>query len=79
VELLMHLIDAGFVDQLIIANDTSGYALGWPTPIHPYAHLLRYYVPKLRQGGATEKHIETLLVDNPRRVLPIQAAVPAHV
>ncbi|MBI2911235.1 MAG: phosphotriesterase, partial [Chloroflexi bacterium] len=36
VELVMHLIDAGFVDQLIIANDTSGHALGWPTPIHPY-------------------------------------------
>jgi phosphotriesterase-related protein len=33
-----------------------------------YAHILDHFVPRLRRHGFTERDIETLLVDNPRRV-----------
>lgn len=79
VELVMALIEAGFVDRLIISNDTSGFAVGWKTPIHSFSHILRYFVPKLLKAGATQQHIDTMLIENPRKVLPIQASMPARV
>lgn len=78
VELVVALVEAGFVDRLILSNDTSGFALGWTTPFQSYAHLLRSFVPKLLKAGVTQEQIDTMLIGNPKRVLPIQASVPAR-
>jgi phosphotriesterase-related protein len=36
---------------------------------HGYDHLLRAFVPLLREQGIAEGDIATMLVENPRRVL----------
>lgn len=72
VELVVAMIDAGHLDRIVISNDTSAFALGWNTPIQSYAHILRYFVPKLRAAGVSQEAIDTMLIETPKRVLPIQ-------
>jgi phosphotriesterase-related protein len=36
-----------------------------------YDHILRDIVPALRRGGVSDGDIQTILVDNPRRVLTV--------
>lgn len=72
------MVDAGFANQLIISADVNSVSLGWQRSA-PYVgktvvgDLLRLFVPKLRRVLLDEELIHRLLVDNPRRVLPIQA------
>lgn len=70
VELAVAMLEAGYERNLIISCDTNGWSLGWPNPYHTVAHLVRYFVPKLRQAGISEETIHTLLVENPKRALP---------
>ncbi|MBI2988943.1 MAG: phosphotriesterase [Deltaproteobacteria bacterium] len=73
VELVVHIAQDGFINQMLLSNDTNGWSCGLVhrgTPEHTYAHLLRHFVPKLLKAGLTEKQIHTLLVENPRKVLP---------
>ncbi len=41
------------------------------TPLHKASHLLRGFVPMLLEAGATEEQVETMLVQTPRRLLPV--------
>jgi predicted metal-dependent phosphotriesterase family hydrolase len=73
VELLARLADAGYLDHLLLSTDrcrvTELKAKGGPG----YDHLLRNFLPKLRQGGFDEAAIHRMLVENPARVLAIDA------
>ena len=65
---LMQLIDEGYLNQLLISHDiwtktqccTYG---GWG-----YAHILRNVVPVMLAKGMTREQIQTIMVDNPRRI-----------
>jgi len=65
---LMQLIDEGYLNQILISHDiwtktqccTYG---GWG-----YAHILRNVVPVMLAKGMTRKQIQTIMVDNPRRI-----------
>jgi predicted metal-dependent phosphotriesterase family hydrolase len=66
------IIDAGFGDRLLISQDVCfPHQLEWFGGLG-YGHLLRRFVPMLRDAGVTEPQIETLLVANPARVLSIR-------
>jgi phosphotriesterase-related protein len=72
------MIDAGFLNQLIISADVNSISLGWQrsapfTGKTVVADLLRLFLPKLRRSLVTEDQIRTMLVDNPRKALPIYA------
>jgi phosphotriesterase-related protein len=73
VELVVEMIRAGFLQQLVLANDTNGWSVGLVqrgTQEHTYAHLLRNFVPKLLKAGVTEDQVHTMLVETPAKVLP---------
>ncbi len=80
-EMVKAILDAGYGDRLLISCDVNSHGLGWykmnhkigknDTPLHTVGHLLRYFVPKLRKVGIKEDTIMHLLVENPRRVLPM--------
>src|SRR5205085_543027 len=73
VELIQAMLDAGYRDNLILSADVNCFSLGWAeTPFHTVGHLLRYFMPTMRAGGIDDDTITHLLVENPRRVLPIQ-------
>jgi phosphotriesterase-related protein len=73
VELVAEMIQAGFLNQIVLANDTNGWSVGLVqrgTQQHTYAHLLRNFVPRLLKGGVSEDQIHTMLVETPAKLLP---------
>lgn len=66
----MHeMIDAGYIEKLLFAED-----LCYKMDLHKYGgrgydYLLKYVVPRLRQRGLTENEINTIFIENPKRVL----------
>jgi predicted metal-dependent phosphotriesterase family hydrolase len=71
--LLAKLAEAGYEDRLLLSTDrcrmTEIKALGGPG----YDHLLRSFLPKLRQAGFDEVLIHKMLVENPARILAVEA------
>ncbi len=70
---LKWLVEAGFGDQLVVAQDicfktmTATYG-GWG-----FAHILRRVVPGMRQLGLTDDAIDGILVRTPARLLAFVA------
>jgi phosphotriesterase-related protein len=66
---LADLIRQGYEKQLLLSQDTCVKMLlikygGWG-----YAHLLKNVVPKLKILGVAQKQINTIMIDNPKRIL----------
>ena len=74
VELLAKLADAGYGDRLLLSTDrcrvTELKAKGGPG----YDHLLRNFVPKLRQAGFDDAMMHEIMVANPSRILSFDRA-----
>ena len=75
---LIALIGKGYSDRIMISHDYIAHWLGRPPNIpeealplianwHP-THLFNNVIPELKKGGITEEQINTILVDNPRRL-----------
>jgi phosphotriesterase-related protein len=75
---LIGLIGTGHADKVMISHDYIAHWLGRPLNVpeaalplianwHP-THLFKNVIPVLRQGGVTDEQIQTILVDNPRRL-----------
>lgn len=62
-------IQAGFISQILLSHDvctrTSLSAYGGSG----YTYLHDYFIPHLRGLGVTDRQIEMIMVDNPRRLL----------
>jgi phosphotriesterase-related protein len=63
------LVERGLTRQVLLACSSRGRAIGFAEAPVPTSHLLRDFVPLLRREGISEDQIETMLVDNPARVL----------
>lgn len=70
--LVKKLIDAGYLDKLLISHDMAykfrfsrfgGYGL---------THLLKNIKPRLNKLGVSDDEIRTMLVENPKKVLPFK-------
>jgi len=65
------LIDRGYLSQILMSHDIgmkmqlTKYG-GWG-----YAHILRDVVPLMQVYGYTHEEIDTLLIDNPKRLLTL--------
>jgi len=69
---ILDLIERGYAGNVLLSHDIGMKVMltkygGWG-----YAHLLREVVPVMRLYGIGEEHIETMMVDNPRRLLTLQ-------
>ena len=66
---LKRLIDQGCLERLLLSHDTAmklqltRYG-GWG-----YAHLPKHVVPMMRRQGFSDAEIDTIMIENPRRVL----------
>ncbi|MFC1893338.1 phosphotriesterase [Chloroflexota bacterium] len=69
VELVKAMVKAGFTEHIILSCSAIGYALGVPQSKHSFGHLLKSFVPKLKKAGVSESTINTILVENPKRIL----------
>ena len=65
---ILDLIGEGHLEQILVSQDICRKTArtcygGWG-----YAHILDYVVPMMRQRGMTQEQIDTILIENPRRV-----------
>ena len=65
---IQELIEEGFLDRILISHDICRKTAracygGWG-----YAHILKYGVPMMRQRDFTQEQIDTMLIENPRRM-----------
>lgn len=68
------LIEAGYRDQIMAAQDVCLKTMLTRYGGTGYAHILRRVVPGMRALGLTEADIEAIVVANPRRLLTFVAA-----
>lgn len=78
ITMLLGLLGSGYQDQLLISQDMVNLWLGKP-PVWPEqmvknlenwssTHIFERIIPIMQKAGITDQQINTLLVDNPRKV-----------
>ncbi|MBI2912175.1 MAG: phosphotriesterase [Chloroflexi bacterium] len=63
------LVDAGHAQQVVVSCGSVAYPIAWPPSPQSLPYLLEGFVPQLRAAGLSEAAIQTILVENPRRLL----------
>ena len=63
------LLDAGHLDQVVIAHDICQRTRQVEFGGHGYGHIYRNIVPMMRRRGFSEAEIDAILVANPARLL----------
>ena len=69
VDAMVKLVDEGYLEQILLSHDVCSKLHLTAFGGFGYAHILRNIVPRLKKAGISHKEIETMLIDNPRRVL----------
>ena len=69
VPMVMALIEAGFANNLMFSADISNVQQTKHGGGAGYAKTLTVFVPKIKQAGASDEVLHTIMVDNPRRFL----------
>jgi phosphotriesterase-related protein len=81
--MMCEMADKGYLDQMVISYDRWFFnPRGAATEENPQllnekvdlGYLFESFAPRLRKKGFTEADLEKMLVDNPRRILPINIA-----
>jgi phosphotriesterase-related protein len=72
-DLIVELFEKGFGERVLISSNAVGCAKGYQAKELGFDYLLTKFVPTLRKAGLTEQQIRTLLEENPKRVLTIDA------
>jgi phosphotriesterase-related protein len=66
------LIDAGFIDRLLMSQDVFLKTMLTRYGGHGYGYILKHFVPRLRRHGVTNQQIETMMIANPASVFSRQ-------
>jgi phosphotriesterase-related protein len=69
VEMITAMLDAGYVDNLLLASDFASAEHLKRNGGAGYAKTVTEFVPMLREAGVDDETIRTMTVDNPRRFL----------
>jgi len=76
---MLRLIERGASTRLMVAHDTVWCWLGKPFPPNPIWRPSRFcedVIPMLKAGGASDEHLDHILVENPRRYFAGDALPP---
>lgn len=82
IAMLVALVERGLERQIVLSHDSAYFSRVTPpswrrvhTPEWTHDHLSRRVIPLLLERGITPRAIETMMVDNPRRLLtPVGSA-----
>ncbi len=79
VAVIAKLCERGHAGKMVLAHDAScyldWYPEGMPARLLPkwnFLHISQDVIPALRTAGVTDEQIETMMVDNPRRLFEAQ-------
>ena len=67
---IVQLIAEGYLNHILVSGDIDSKLVLVTYGGYGYAHILRDIVPVMRSKGMSDEQIHTLLVENPKRVLP---------
>ena len=68
-DMIQYLIGEGYGGKIVVSQDVCfKFSLGRYGG-KPYNHIMENIVPRMRKRGFTEKHINDILVENPKRIL----------
>ncbi len=70
---LRWLAENGYLPHLLLSQDVFLKMMLTRHGGFGYAYILRHFVPRLRRHGLTDEQIQTMLVDNPRRIFTAAA------
>jgi phosphotriesterase-related protein len=71
VQLIVELLERGYVGQLLLSQDVSNDAQLKAFGGNGYTYLHQTFLPTLRTAAVGEGEIRTMTVENPRRLLTI--------
>ncbi|MBN1790725.1 MAG: hypothetical protein JW830_09530 [Bacteroidales bacterium] len=71
-ETIKALIDAGYLEHILLSQDLCFTYCYVKNGGYGYAHILNDIVPQLKAGGITDEQIHTIMVENPKRLLPLK-------
>jgi phosphotriesterase-related protein len=75
---IIELVKKGYANRILVSHDSIGVWLGrpftWPAALKVLENWYPTYIhkkliPKMKAAGVTDEQINTMLVDNPRRLL----------
>ena len=69
VNLIIHLIDKGYLNQILISHDICMKMDLNSYGGHGYAHILENVIPWMRAKGISQEFIQTITVNNSKRFL----------
>ena len=72
VKTLLKLIDKGYIEKILIGNDTWSKAQLHKYGGFGYDHFLSNIVPFIKKRGSTNEQLNILLVENPKRFLNVE-------
>jgi phosphotriesterase-related protein len=74
VKTIKALIDKGYLKNILISQDVYVPACYVKNGGYGYAHILKNIVPQFKAGGLTDEQIDTIIVENPKRMLSFKKA-----
>lgn len=74
IDAVIRLIGEGYLPQILISGDCCFKQNLTAFGGHGYAHLLVNIVPWMKAKGVTEEQVSVLMIENPKKVLPVFAA-----
>ena len=69
ITIIKELIEDGFLERILISQDVCFKVLLQAYGGGGYSHILKTIVPMMRAKGMTEEQINTIMVENPKRLL----------
>jgi predicted metal-dependent phosphotriesterase family hydrolase len=66
---IMALLEAGYAEHIVVSADADCVPLGWSSPPHSVAELIRGFVPAMKSLGVDDDTLDQLLVRTPARLL----------
>ncbi len=70
VECIIKLVELGYAGQIVLSNEVVRKSGLRKYGGQGYAHVLENIVLDLKYGGVTEEQLNTMLVENPKRLFP---------
>jgi phosphotriesterase-related protein len=71
-ETLDALIDAGYINQILMSQDVCFSVCYVQNGGYGYAHILNNILPQLKTSGITDEQIYNIMVENPKRMFPFK-------
>lgn len=68
IKMLKKIEDAGLTDQVVLSMDITRKSHLKANGGFGYSYLLDTFIPKLRANGITDKFINKMLIENPKRI-----------